>query len=166
MVELKAREPIGILVMTRMFFVDADGRPFIEASPAQRKGFPMITGIAASDFEDNAEAAQQRVRRALGVARHYQTTAMAEHLKLGSVAIGDGGRINLMLGRTRVGLGSTRFELKLERLNQIFDSLKKRKVGAEYILFGDDPSRVIVKESVLASADGTSFSLNSAGAKK
>ncbi|MEE2756307.1 MAG: FtsQ-type POTRA domain-containing protein [Myxococcota bacterium] len=165
-VALRAREPVAILVMKRMFFVDAEGRPFIETNASEREDYPIITGVSVADFETDETVAQARVRRALGVAAQYRNLPMASAWKLGSIALEFGDRVNLMLGEVRVGLGSDSFGLKLRRLNQIFDSLRERKVGAEYILFGDDPSRVVVKESVLKGADGSSFSLNSKGAEQ
>jgi len=164
-IKLTAREPIGVLVMKRMFLVDAEGRPFIQAKAADCRGLPMLTGITSADFDTDAEMAQSRIRQAVDVARQYQALPMASFWALGSVAVGDGGRINLMLGQTRVLLGSQNFTVKLSRLNQIFSSLRKRKVGAEYILFGNDPKRVTVKESVLVGVEGT-ISLNATGARK
>ena len=90
---------------------------------------------------------------------------MANYWSLGTIVVGDGGRIYLLLGETRVGLGSQKFSVKLKRLNQIFASLRKRKGGAEYMLFGDDPRRVTVRESVLVGVERT-ISLNAAGARK
>mgnify|MGYP006153245845 CR=1 FL=1 len=164
-IRLKAREPIGVLVMKRMFFVDAEGRPFIEAKASECRGLPMVTGITSADFDDDAQSAQARIRQALDIAGQYAALPMANYWSLGTIVVGDGGRINLMLGQTRVGLGSHKFSVKLKRLNQIFASLRKRKVGAEYILFGDDPRRVTVRESVLVGVERT-ISLNAAGARK
>ena len=85
---------------------------------------------------------------------------------MGSVDIAQGGRINLMLGDTRVGLGASGFETKLDRLERIHTALTERKIGAEYILFGDDSSRVIVKEKMVVDGNGESLSLNTQRAHK
>ena len=45
-----------------------------------------------------------------------------------------------------IDLGTAEFDTKLERLKKVFETLKNRKVSADYILFGDTPSRVVVRE--------------------
>ena len=165
-IKVTERVPVGVLVMKRFFLVDIEGRPFVEVAPADAKAYPLVTGITEAEFEDDPKRARAQIRRALNVVSMYSVREMARAWPVGSVAVGLGGRMNLMLGQTRVGLGSTHFKLKLERLSQIYQALKRRKMGAEYILFGDDPSRVVVKESVLVGGEGTSFSLNATGARK
>ncbi|MGC6416914.1 MAG: cell division protein FtsQ/DivIB [Bradymonadia bacterium] len=165
-VELRPRKPVAILVMNRMFFIDEEGRPFIECDATDKGRFPIVTGITVQDFEADEMGTQARIRRALDVVRQYESLPMSSRWRAGSIAIESGDRLNLMLGGVRVGLGRDQFTVKLKRLNQIFNSLNKRKLGADYILFGDDPSRVIVRESAVKGTDGSSFSLNASGTEK
>ena len=165
-IKLTERVPVGVLVLKRFFFVDVEGRPFIEVNAKEAKAYPLVTGLTKEQFESDPEGARSQIRRALNLVSMYSVRSMSRMWPLGSVAIGVGGRMNLMLGQTRVGLGTTHFKLKLDRLGQIYRALKRRRVGAEYILFGDDPSRVVGKESVLVGGEGTSFSLNATGARK
>ena len=56
------------------------------------------------------------------------------------------------------------FDEKLSRLERVFATLKRRKVGADYILFGDVPSRVVVKERLRKSKKTKTVTLNVSGA--
>ncbi len=165
-IRLSERRPEGILVLGKLYLVDGEGRPFVKVSKDLVGQYPMVTGLSRADFETTPDEAHRMVRNALAVVRMYERTDVASRWPIGSVNLGVGGRVDMMLDQTRVGLGADGFEHKLEKLNRILSQLEGRKMGAEYILFGDDPSRVIVKESTRDTVRHGSLTLNDTGARE
>ena len=118
-VRVSERRPEGILVLGQLYLVDGEGRPFVSAGADDMGHFPMVTGIHRAEIDHHPETAFRKIRNGLAVVRMFKTFEVSSHWRLGSVNIDQGERINLMLGSTRVGLGSDNFAEKLGRLNQI-----------------------------------------------
>ncbi|MEE2787955.1 MAG: FtsQ-type POTRA domain-containing protein [Myxococcota bacterium] len=146
---LQERRPTGVVALKDFYLVDGEGVPFVKASLDQVQSFPVVTGLNWTEFARQPVQFKRQVRHALAVVRLYERIGVqAGFPAVGEVHIGDAQRISLMAGRTRIGLGTDDFETKLGRLEKVFATLKSRKVSADYILFGDTPSRVVVRERV------------------
>ncbi len=149
-VSLTERQPAGVLAMNALYVVSADGRPFVRVMPANALGLPLVTGLTREDFDADEARAAMRVTEALSLWRLYGRTSMAALRPATSVHIGEGGRLELMLGKTRVGFGLEGLRAKLERLEGILDTLTERRADAAYILLDDVGKWAIVKETSLA----------------
>ena len=164
-IKLSERRPTGVVALGEFFLVDGEGTPFVRADLKQVDQFPVVTGLSRNDFLRNPDQFRIRVQNALSVVRRYKRYGLkAGFPSVGEVYIGTANRISLMAGRTRIGLGSSGFDEKLSRLERVFATLKRRKVGADYILFGDVPSRVVVKERLRNSKKTKTVTLNVSGA--
>ncbi len=146
-VRLEERRPSGAVVLDAPYLVDATGRPFARVAAHEIAGLPLVTGLDRADFDADPDAAYERVRAALAVARRYQQSPLEARHPLGTVHLAPGDRVELMLGRTRVALGAGEFRDKLGRLEQIFDTLDARKADASYILLSEDLERAIINET-------------------
>ncbi len=145
-IHLSERVPAAVVAIGALYIVDADGQPFIRATPAEAAGLPLVTGLSREGFEGQPAEARARVREALALGRQYERSPMAAARPLSNVHVGDGGRLELMLGRTRVVVGQGDLRGKLERLERIYETLTQRGVDATYILLDDKGQRSIVKE--------------------
>lgn len=145
-IRLEERRASGAVVLDAPYLVDATGQPFAQAAPGELEGLPLVTGMTRHDFDLDPEGASERVQTALAVARRYALSPLAARKPLGTVHLAPAGRLELMLGRTRVALGQGQFRDKIRRLEQILDTLERRKVDAGYILLSEDQQRAIVNE--------------------
>jgi len=162
-VEIQERRAAGIVVLDGLHLVDSEGQPFVRARPDDVGDLPVIT-VDASVMGDDLVHWQNRIREALSVARLYDRVSVRIGRTLSNVHLASGGRLELMLGATRVTLGRARYEEKLSLLTRVFTRLAERKMDAEYILLGDDQKRVIVKEKAVARPLTNSLTMNTEGA--
>lgn len=145
-IRLEERRASGAVVLDVPYLVDATGQPFARAEAHEVGDLPLVTGLTRQDFDLDPQGACERVQAALAVARRYAQSPLAERLPLGNVHLAAAGRTELMLGRTRVALGQGDFRDKIDRLEQILDTLAARKMDAGYILLSEDQGRAIVNE--------------------
>lgn len=145
-IRLEERRASGAVVLDVPYLVDATGHPFTQAGPDELDGLPLVTGLGREDFDLDPEGACERVQTALAVARRYALSPLAARRPLGSVHLAPAGRLELMLGRTRVALGQGDFRDKIGRVEQILDALAARRMDAGYILLSEDRQRAIVDE--------------------
>ncbi|MCB9535965.1 MAG: FtsQ-type POTRA domain-containing protein [Myxococcales bacterium] len=162
-VDLEERAAAGVVALESLFLVDDTGRPIVPAQPTDVAELPLVTGLDRRDYEVDAEATRARIRDALALARQYRNSPMAAVRPLSDVHLAPIGRMELMLGRTRVVLGRDRYRQKLELLNQIFTQLAERDVDAAYILLSEDLERAVVKEQAVDQGIGGSLSLRPEG---
>ncbi|MCA9543903.1 MAG: FtsQ-type POTRA domain-containing protein [Myxococcales bacterium] len=151
-VHIVEREAAGVLVLDQLYLVDGTGLAFALADSNQASRQTLVTGLDRGRYEDDPKAAQAAVREALAVARRYALSPLADPHPLSNVHLGEGGRIELQLGKTRVVLGQGNWNNKLAQLGRIFDRLNERNMDAAYILLSEDLDRAIVKEVPRASA--------------
>lgn len=145
-IRLEERRASGAVVLDVPYLVDATGQPFAQAAADEMQGLPLVTGLDREDFDLDPEGACERVQTALAVARRYALSPLSKRRPLGSVHLAPAGRLELMLGRTRVALGQGQFRDKIRRLEEILDTLEQRRVDAGYILLSEDQQRAIVNE--------------------
>ncbi len=162
-VRIEEKVVAGVLASGNLSLLDNDGRVFVSASPADILNVPIVTGVPVAELEQE-DGARARVRVALSLARLYQRTSMSDSCPLSSVHLGDGGRFELMIGKTRVILGRDDFQAKLKQLATIFETLSERQADAKYIAFGEDSKRVIVRETAQATSLDNTYSLHVPGA--
>lgn len=144
------RIPAAVVSLGGLYVVDADGQPFIRTTPAEAKGLPLVTGLDRESYEADPAAARASVREALALVRLYERSGLAATRPLSNVHVGEGGRLELMLGKTRVVMGRGDFKAKLERLGEVYETLARRNMEASYVLMDEKGQRSIVKEVPVA----------------
>ena len=145
-IQITERQPAAVVSLGSLYVVDGSGEPFVRALPGDVESLPLITGIDRVAYEENPQLIKSWVRNALALGRLYGHSPLAENRPLGNVNISEGGRLELMLDRTRIVMGYESFPLKLERLARIYDDLSKRKSDAAWILLDEEAERAVVKE--------------------
>lgn len=151
-IDFEERKPEGVVVLGGLYLVDGTGEPFVKPTPKEAANLPLITGLDRETYQADPQAAHARIREALAVARHYARSDLKRPLS--NVHLGEGGRMELIVGRTRVVLGRSGHTGKLRAAERVFAQLARRKLDAAYILLSEDERRAIVKEVPL-SAEAT-----------
>lgn len=148
-IEVQERSAAGLVVFEAQYLVDEEGEIFARVEVGEAPAVPMITGISRAQYEAEPVRSRQRIVEGLAIARLYGRAQMAQRRPLSDVSVGEGGRIELIVGRTRVSLGRGPQRKQLDRLAQVFGELARRDADAEYVLLADDARRAIVKETVV-----------------
>lgn len=149
-IHLTERIPAAVVALGSLYVVDADGQPFIRATPEQAQGLPLVTGLDREQYETNPVETRALVRDALALGRLYQRSELAAAHPLSNVHVGEGGRLELMLGKSRIVMGQGDFRAKLDRLARIYETLGQRGMEAAYVLMDEKGQRSIVKEVAAA----------------
>jgi hypothetical protein len=64
-IHLTERLPAAVVALGSLYVVDADGQPFIRATPEQAQGLPLVTGLDREQYDTNpVEDPRARPRRA------------------------------------------------------------------------------------------------------
>lgn len=159
-------QPEGVLVLDKLYLIDAVGWRFAQVEPKDlvpppEQGqpgpkrptdlakLPVLMGLSPQDFELSKAASEALVQEGLVLARRYQRHPLSKTHPLASVHLGVGERYELQLGSTRVVLGFDGSVARLDALARVLESLKARSVQAEYILLAEDLQRAVVKESLV-----------------
>jgi cell division protein FtsQ len=162
-IRVQERVAAGVLVLEQLYLVDGAGLPFVQPKPAEVGALPLVTGLDRSTYEADPEAAHERIRLALAVARQYAHQPLAARRPLSNVHLAAGGRLELQLGRTRVALGHRVTSQTMQALERVFTQLGARTMDAAYILLSEDRDRAIVKEIPMKSAISASLSVKREG---
>src|SRR3989338_294168 len=116
-IEVEEREAKGIVVLGRLYYVDADGLVFKEVGEGEKTDFPMLTGLKQGDLASQNHAIRQKIREALKV---------AEMMRQGSLALSEihfsahGGLVLYpMVYPIPVHVGWGDWQGKLERLERV-----------------------------------------------
>ena len=117
MIEVEEREAKGIVVLGRLYYVDADGLVFKEVGEGEKTDFPMLTGLKQGDLASQNHAIRQKIREALKV---------ADMMREGSLALSEihfsahGGLVLYpMVYPIPVHVGWGDWQGKLERLERV-----------------------------------------------
>jgi cell division protein FtsQ len=146
-IHLTERVPSAVVTLGHLYVVDGSGEPFVRASPEDVQNLPLVTGLDRAMYEEHPELSRSWIRNALSLGRLYGQSALAETRPLGNMNIGLGGELELMVGHTRIVMGTDLFPLKLDRLERIYADLGARKSDAAWILLDEKGERAIVRES-------------------
>jgi hypothetical protein len=146
-IHLIERVPSAVVTLGHLYVVDGSGEPFVRASAEDVESLPLVTGLDRAVYEETPELSKSWIRNALALGRLYGRSTLSETRPLGNLNIGPGGELELMVGHTRIVMGSGLFPLKLDRLQRIYSDLGARKSDAAWILLDEKGERAIVRES-------------------
>ena len=76
-IEVEEREAKGIVVLGRLYYVDADGLVFKEVGEVEKTDFPILTGLKQGDLASQNHAIRQKIREALKVADMMRQGSLA-----------------------------------------------------------------------------------------
>ena len=141
--------PQGIALLDQMMAVNAEGLPFAPISIEEAGDLPILSGVSPRFFVEGGDiyVGQTLLMRGLEVAKMYQESGISEIRSLSDIYIAETGRVELMLNRTRISLGTGQFRDRLNKIKKILLHLKNKSSDAQYILLSEDQNRAIVHET-------------------
>lgn len=64
-IEVEERAPKGIVVLGKLYYIDAEGFVFKEVTPEEELQFPLLTGLRPADLATPVPSTRQRIQEAL-----------------------------------------------------------------------------------------------------
>lgn len=134
-IEITEREPVAIVNMGYLYYMDAKGDVFKPLTDGDRLDYPMITGITGEDLAKDPEGSRSMIRTALGIMDLLRKGTIFKLEDISEIHLDKGYGYTLFTtaGGIPVKLGNGEFEAKLGRFERIYDELIAQKGSLEYI---------------------------------
>lgn len=75
-IEVEERVPKGIVVLGKLYYIDAEGVVFKEVSQEEEVEFPLLTGLRPTDLATPMPSARQRIQEALRLGDLVQRSSL------------------------------------------------------------------------------------------
>lgn len=146
-IEITEREPVAVVNMGYLYYLDAKGDIFKPLTEGDRLDFPILTGITAEDLGRDPVGTRTMIRTALGImgllgkGTNFRLEDVSEiHLDKGY-----GYTLFTARGGIPVKLGNRDFPAKLARFSRIYGELAAQTAALEYIDL-NYPDKIVVKK--------------------
>jgi cell division protein FtsQ len=147
-VSIKEREPVAVINMGLLYYLDANGEPFKPLSHGDSLDFPVVTGISEDDLNSDPATTKDALKTACDL-----IAALRQH---GSFILADVSEIHYdrphgftlytTAGALPIRIGSDGFDSKLQRFARIYENLMTQRSVLQYIDL-DYSDRIVVKKS-------------------
>lgn len=143
------REPRAIIDLDYLYYVDKSGDVFKMLESGDELDYPVITGIDRQYLLDNPDQTQDSLNLALALMNQLEVRPLFNLDDVSEIHFDqqDGLIMHTRIGGVPVRMGKQGFELKLNRLEAIYEDLEPRLLALKYIDL-NVTDRVIVKVDV------------------
>ncbi|MBI4126928.1 MAG: FtsQ-type POTRA domain-containing protein [Deltaproteobacteria bacterium] len=131
-------EPAAIVAADKLFFIDAEGVVFKLVEAADEKGYPVLTGMAATDDE--------RLRQALEIATTADRMSPLGHAVIAEVNYHEVRGYSLVIDTgspIAILVGNNDIEERLRNLKMVEEDIRSR--GRIWYIVANDPERIVVR---------------------
>ncbi len=134
-IELTEREPVAVVNLGYLFYLDARGEIFKPLTEGDRLDFPIFTGVTEEDLGKDPAGTRSMIRTALGIMDLLRqgTAFRLDDVSEIHLDKGYGYTLFTAAGGIPVKLGNGDFSGKLERLSRIYGDLLAQGATLEYI---------------------------------
>lgn len=148
-VVVEAREPVMLLALDRLYYVDETGHPFKALTPGDRYDLPVLTGLRRDDLTERPELARDAIDGALELVVAIQQEGSPIDLDDVSEIVwddGDGYAVRALAGSeiSVIRFGSGDWSRKLANLKSVREARKREGTDAPGSIDLTYASRVIV----------------------
>ena len=118
-IEVEERSPKAVVIMGKLYYVDAEGFVFKEVGEGERADFPLLTGLRQAELAARAYSARQKIQEALRLADLMSRSS----LPLSEIHFNSGGGIVLypMAYSIALHFGWGDWDEKIKRLQRILE---------------------------------------------
>jgi len=143
------REPRAIIDLDYLYYVDKSGDVFKMLEAGDELDYPVITGIDRQYLLDNPDQTQDSLNLALALMNQLEVRPLFNLDDVSEIHFDqqDGLIMHTRIGGVPVRMGKQGFDLKLNRLEAIYEDLEPRLLALKYIDL-NVTDRVIVKVDV------------------
>jgi len=147
-VSIKERQPVAVINMGLLYYLDANGEPFKPLSHGDSLDFPVVSGISEDDLNADPTTTKDTLKTACDL-----LAALKQH---GAFILADVSEIHYDSGHgftlyttssvLPIKIGSDDFSNKLQRFARIYQNLMTQQPSLQYIDL-DYSDRIVVKKS-------------------
>lgn len=149
MIEVKEAEPVGVVALGDLYYVNRQGELFKKMGSADPKDFPVITGFDRETLEKESERYQPLLQRMIGLLDLLSQSNEVRQLGLSELhwEEGRGVQVITLHPYLEISLGSEDWEEKLSRFSRGFSTLQ---AGLDQILSIDlnFEKKIVVKTKI------------------
>jgi len=118
-IEVEERSPKAVVIMGKLYYVDAEGFVFKEVGEGERADFPLLTGLRQAELAARAYSARQKIQEALRLADLMRRSS----LPLSEIHFNSGGGIVIypMAYSIALHFGWGDWDEKIKRLQRILE---------------------------------------------
>lgn len=164
-VRIKEHEPVAVLIDgDQMVLVDRDGQPFKtidKSDPIDRLlgQFHLISGSSSARLDQanpNHQAERRRLNEAFSALSVYHKLGLHRVAKISEVHLDSVVGVSIILEQTgvEVRLGWGRYDERLRRFKQVYESLVEKDIQVDYILIDQDEDLSRVAVGLAMAKDG------------
>lgn len=143
------REPVGIVSMGYLYYLDGKGEIFKPLQEGDRLDYPVITGLSEEDVQRDPAGSKETLKVMLGLLdqlRGNRTGITLADISELHYDKGFGYTLFTVNRGLPIRLGMSAFNEKLVRLSRIYGELQPQITGLEYIDL-DYNDRIVVKKT-------------------
>lgn len=146
LITITERSPVAIILLDRLYYIDARGMIFARVPKGHRITYPILTGLHRDDFKARPVESQGLVSRALWLIKIIRNGEVLSLEDISEIRMDTtlGIRIYTYEGAIEIKLGLDHYGEKWNRLERVWKHLRKSPRTPIYIDCSYD-KRVIVK---------------------
>ncbi len=147
-INIREREPVAIVNLGYLYYVDKFGEVFKVLSSADSLDLPVVTGVGRELYLRDRKKAQQQLKKVVSLIAHLNQRKgfRLDHVSELNIDRQNNIRLYTTVGAVPIRLGQDRFAAKLDRMERVYGELQPRLRALESIDLRVD-GRVIVKIS-------------------
>lgn len=146
-VSISERQPVAVINMGLLYYLDDKGEPFKPLSFGDSLDFPVVTGIAEDDLSNDPATTKEALKTAcnlIGALKQHGSFILADVSEI-HYDRGHGFTLYTTAGALPVKIGTDDFDKKLQRFARIYQNLMTQQPGLQYIDL-DYSDRIVVKK--------------------
>lgn len=147
-ISIKERQPVAVINMGLLYYIDSTGEPFKPLSHGDSLDFPVVTGISEDDLNADPGATKDTLKTAcelLAALKQHGLFILADVSEI-HYDRGHGFTLYTTAGALPIKIGTDDFTNKLQRFARIYENLMTQLPGLQYIDL-DYSDRIVVKKS-------------------
>lgn len=137
------RQPVALILMEKLYYVDEDGTPFKEPAPGEPLDYPILTGWEGNAQKNND--GKELISEALWFIREVQEHPHLSQEGISEININTFGTLNIFTKKEGTMIHMSRGDVgrKVSRLEEVWKSTAGRNLSMKYILY-EGPDRIVV----------------------
>jgi cell division protein FtsQ len=137
------RNPIALIRLDKLYYVDEDGTPFKQPSPGETLDYPIVTGWEAEEWRQGKR--KDLIEEALWFIREVHNQPYLSKEGVSEIQCNEIGDLTIFMvqGGAMIYMHRGDMELKVRRLEEVWKSVATKRLPVQYILY-ESPDRIVV----------------------
>jgi cell division protein FtsQ len=137
------RQPVALIRMDTLYYVDEDGTPFKKIAPGEPLNYPILTGWEDGGWKEGE--GKELIGEALWFIREVQDQPHLSREGISEINVNAFGTMTIftMKEGTMIHMSRGEVGLKVKRLEEVWKKTAEKHLSMKYILY-EGPDRIVV----------------------